>query len=262
MLFHEDLTAGTYKGIYADSVASDSGSRSPMGDMSSRAAAKACSLCRNPSRTRCRCCAPPSSRGQGDRRRATLCHRARHLRVLPQRHAGGRRLLQSGAHAVQRHPHVSDLRCHRHDQARRQCHGRHAWRGLVERAAELRQYLEPLRRPAVAACEARDHLQGRLVGDSHDQRPHVEVLRQGPGRLQQPGFRGVLRRGAGDRGRRLGHGAYDDGAWKPAVVVPVEGTTFSGTDGGGRGAARRRRSRSTSCHSSARSATTPASSGR
>ena len=28
---------------------------------------------------------------------------------------------------------------------------------------------------------------------------------------------------------------YNDGAWKPAVVVPVEGTTFSGTDGGGRG---------------------------
>jgi alpha-L-rhamnosidase len=28
---------------------------------------------------------------------------------------------------------------------------------------------------------------------------------------------------------------YDDKAWKPAVVVPLEGTTFSGTDGGGRG---------------------------
>jgi alpha-L-rhamnosidase len=28
---------------------------------------------------------------------------------------------------------------------------------------------------------------------------------------------------------------YKDSAWKPAVVVPIEGTTFSGTDGGGRG---------------------------
>jgi alpha-L-rhamnosidase len=30
---------------------------------------------------------------------------------------------------------------------------------------------------------------------------------------------------------------YNDSAWKPAVVVPLEGTTFSGTDGGGRGGA-------------------------
>ena len=30
---------------------------------------------------------------------------------------------------------------------------------------------------------------------------------------------------------------YSDSAWKPAVVVPVEGTTFSGMDGGGRGGA-------------------------
>ncbi len=29
--------------------------------------------------------------------------------------------------------------------------------------------------------------------------------------------------------------AYNDSAWKPAVVVPLEGTTFSGMDGGGRG---------------------------
>ncbi len=28
---------------------------------------------------------------------------------------------------------------------------------------------------------------------------------------------------------------YNDGAWKRAVVVPLEGTTFSGTEGGGRG---------------------------
>ena len=31
--------------------------------------------------------------------------------------------------------------------------------------------------------------------------------------------------------------AYNDRAWKPAVVVPLEGTTFSGMEGGGRGGA-------------------------
>ena len=31
--------------------------------------------------------------------------------------------------------------------------------------------------------------------------------------------------------------AYNDRAWKPAVVVPIEGTTFSGMEGGGRGGA-------------------------
>ena len=30
---------------------------------------------------------------------------------------------------------------------------------------------------------------------------------------------------------------YNDSAWKPAVVVPLEGTTYSGPDGGGRGGA-------------------------
>ena len=30
--------------------------------------------------------------------------------------------------------------------------------------------------------------------------------------------------------------SYNDSAWKPAIVVPLEGTTFSGMDGGGRGA--------------------------
>ena len=101
-------------------------------------------------------------------------------------------------------------------------------------------------------------LRRRHVGHRHDQRPHLEVLRQRPRRLRQPRLRRGLRHRAG-AGRR---GLDDRGVRRPArgsppSEVPIEGTTFSRRGRRPSAAGRRRRSRSTGCRWSDRSATRP-----
>src|ERR1019366_3455446 len=95
--------------------------------------------------------------------------------------------------------------CHRHDQGRRKRHGGDARGRLVERTAQLRQYLESLRRPAVAAGQTRRHLQGWLLRHDHHQRQDVEILRRRPPGIWQPRFRRILRCCQGARRGRMDH---------------------------------------------------------
>ena len=195
--------------------------------------------------------------------RPALRHRARHLRGLPERQARRRRLLQSRPDAVQRHAHVPDLRRHRHGQGRRQrasarCSGEGWWSGLLsfgniwnhfgDRQSLLAKLVVTYKDGTSDTITTNDRTwkyfgDGPLVYSSLDFGEVYDAARE-------PAVEGWTT------------AAYDDSKWKSAVVVPLEGTTFSGPEARPRRSRRARRSTTTSCRSSARSATMPACSGR
>ena len=124
-------------------------------------------------------------------------------------------------------------------QAGRERHRRGPERRVVERAPQLRRHLEPLRRPAVAARQARRHLRRRDVGRRDDQRPDVEVLRA-TGRSSTAASTSArcTTRPAKPRWRAGRPRPSRTRRGRPPSTCPSPGTTFAGEDvsfGGGPG---------------------------
>ena len=159
ILFHENLTGGPYQGIYADFVNANSGFSVADGRYVLAGGGKGVFLVRDPSRNSAPMLRTTFKTSGKAVEAARLYVTARGIyevflngkRVGDDYYNPG--LTQYNiTHLYQTYDVTGMIK------AGDNAHGRDARRRLVERPAQLRQHLESLRRPAVAAGQTRRHL--------------------------------------------------------------------------------------------------------